>query len=474
MQNKLIKDFAWYFLSSIIPIAVGVIKTPIYTRHYSQADFGYLGIASVTYMFLSMMFFTWIASCLWRYFPKYKKLEKLPVLYTNITVLLLLGTLCISVFTIGWYLYEDLELMKTLIFYSALNIVVSQLYTIYMVVSRIEGKARFYTLVNSTRVIIGFLTVLILVFVLKQDIVALVLGLAIVDTVSFLLLVILNPSNISLSTKLINKDSLKELAIYGSAGLLFNVCFLAISTGDRYIIGWLGTIEEVGIYDQVYKISQLSITALVTVYINTINPNLLEELEHNYDQSKLMIRRYLQVLLFVGIPAMFYLSLGSKEIADLLLGPKFRVGYTMMPFIFFTAFLHGVSHFYHIRYKFSDRLKKLSGVLILGTIFNIVTTTVFVYFFNYKWAAVTSLLTYIFIMSIFYIREYEVLPLTKLKLIYSFKFFGVLSLQLLIYLILQQYISFNIISKIGLCLLFALTFVFVFKRQVLNLKSYIQ
>ena len=84
--QSLFRDFSWYLLSSFFPLLVGFVKTPVFTRHFSTEDFGNLGIVQVTFSYLGMLLFSWIASILWRYYQKYK-LEKCPeLLFGNLMI----------------------------------------------------------------------------------------------------------------------------------------------------------------------------------------------------------------------------------------------------------------------------------------------------------------------------------------------------------------------------------------------------
>ena len=55
------KDFFWYFIGSLVPLAVGFIKTPIFTRHFDKESFGELALVTITFSFLGMLLFSWIS-----------------------------------------------------------------------------------------------------------------------------------------------------------------------------------------------------------------------------------------------------------------------------------------------------------------------------------------------------------------------------------------------------------------------------
>ena len=471
MANKtFIKDFSWYFLASFLPLFIGFIKTPVFTRHFGKEEYGYLGLVSVTFTFLGMLLFSWIGSCIWRYYTQYETNNKLTALYSNLTVVYLTAFFVLSVLSLIWYVNAEYFLVKQLIFYSFLQIFLNQLFLFYMVIIRLKGKVQFYTLFQSIRALFGVLLALILVYKFNVNISALVSSLVIIDLIAVLFLLTFNPAKVKFNYKLIKRKYLRELITYGSAGLIINIGFLTIASSDRYIIAWLTDLEAVGIYDQVYKISQLSIVALSTIFLNTINPSLLKELETNYENSVYSIQKYIRAFIIFGLPAVIYLSLFSKDISYILLGKEFRVGYSIMPFIFFAAYFHGISNFFELRLKFSNQLKRLTIIILFAAIMNITLNYIFVGNFGYKWAAVTTTFTYCIILFLLHYYDKKVLLVSTEMYKGLFKMLIVLVVQIAIYFIIYSLFELNIFLKIGLGLLFIISYARILKKELLETK----
>jgi O-antigen/teichoic acid export membrane protein len=337
-----------------------------------------------------------------------------------------------------------------------------------MVVIRLKGKAVFYTFFQSIRALLSLIVALLLVFIYQVNISALISSLVLIDALAIIFLTIFNPAEINFNFKLINKVNLIELVSYGSAGLIINIGFLVIASSDRYIIAWLSSLESVGIYDQVYKISQLSLVALVTIYFNTINPSLLKVLESNYENSIQHIKKHIAVFVVYGLPIVTYLSLFSKDIAYIFLGPEFRPGYSMMPFIFFAAYLHGISNFFELRLKFSNKLKRLGLIVVIMAMMNIFLNYIFVASYGYKLAAVTTAITYIFLIAAFHFYDRNMLAISKENSIELFKIIFVLALQIMAYYVVVQYYELKTYLKIGIGLLFVLAYILIFKNLLLK------
>jgi len=470
MKSNFKKDFFWYFLATMLPMFLGFIKTPVFTRHFNTGDFGQLGIVSITFSFMGMVLFSWISSCLWRYYSRYKSSQSLDILYTNLLLLFAISLMLLGVVTIGWFVTASKDLVKELIFYSFFQLIFNQLFLAYMVVIRLNGKSKYYTVFQAVRAFLSLALSLIFVFYFDLGIGALISSLVLVDLASLLLLIWLNPAEIKFRFNQINKSTISELLQYGSLGLILNISLLIVSFSDRYIIDFYFDLEEVGIYDQVSKISQLSVMALITVYFNTINPTLIKELDSNFKGSLTKMHNYIYPFVLIGVPIIAYLSLFSEELAGILLGIDFRSGYLIMPYIFIATYVHGLSNFFELRLKFSNQLKWLGSIAVITAVLNIVLNFAFVAKFGYHWAAYTTLFSYVFMLILLYYRDQEVLKLSAKRKRILLKMGILLISQFLIFKVVVDKIDLENEFRIVIGLIFALTYFLFFKKSIAELK----
>ena len=462
------KDFSWYFLGSFIPLFLGFLKTPVFTRHFSAEEFGYLGLISVTFTYLGMFLFSWIGSCIWRYHSRYTDRGVPEALYSNLAFLYGVSFVVVAFVSLGWYLWSTEQLARELILYSFLQLVLNQLVLFYLVVLRLEGKAPWYTVFQSFRALAGLLVALFMVFVLDQGIVALVSSLALIDLVSLLVLGFFNPAKVGLRWREIRRSVWKELLVYGGVGLILNISMLTLSLSDRYVIALYGDLNAVGIYDQVYKVSQLSIMALITIFFNTINPVFLRILENGKEASVEYLRKYLGGFLLFGLPLVFYLGMYSRELSQVLLGPEFRQGYVMMPYIFAAIFLHGVSNFFELRMKFSDRYKQLGFVAVSTAILNLLLNFILVRRFGFHWAAYTTLVSYVYMVLLFYYLDpivFRVLRRERRSLVRA----GVLLIaQAALFWYLAENFALGLPSRVVLGVIFVTLYFLVMRKDLLR------
>ena len=447
----------------------GFLKTPIFTRHFSSESFGQLGLVGISFSFLGMILFSWINSCLWRFFGKYKSSGRLKLLYGNLSFLFITSLVLSVLLSSFWYSTLKSELIRDLVLYSLFHMIISQLFMAYMVIVRLRGKASFYNLTLGVRTTAGFLVSLIFVFFLDYPITALVSSLVLVDFICVLYLFISNPAEVKPGMRSVNKTVLKELLSYGFMGLILNLALLSISYADRYVIALFYDLEEVGIYDQVAKISQLSIMSLITIYFNTINPTLLKKLDEDFKSSLKLMESYILGFVVVGLPVVFYLSLFAKEVATILLGTAFRKAYVLMPYLFFATFIYGIANFFELRLKFSNKIKKLMLFGLSTAVMNLILNLIFIREYGYHWAAYTTLITYILMLFILFVNDRGVLKILWIKKKLLFQIIGLFLIQFLAYRIIIDKLSISFGISIVLGIIFATMYLIIFRKAILAL-----
>ena len=395
----------WYLVGTLIPMGVGFIKTPIFTRYFTPGEYGYLGIITITFSYISIFLYSWLSGCLWRFYNAYKNKNGLKSLYSNLFLIYMGSTVLMLIVTGIWYLLADKVIVKHLIILSFIQFFIKEFFGLFLIIVRLEGKALKYNIIHSLRAVLSFVLLYVMTFVLEYRITSVLISTIIVDMAVLAVILALSREGVTFSINLISNKILRVLFKFGSAGLVSNFFFLLITSSDRYIIALFTDMSTVGIYNQVYNISQLSIVALVTVYFNTINPKLNKELEINLNHSNKLISNYLFAFLLFGLPVITYLSMFPRQIAHVLLGPEFRSGYTIMPFIFVSAYLYGLFLFIEIKFKFANKLGNLVIGVVLASLINIAINFVMIPDFGYQWAAISTLIAYAIIVLYFYIQD---------------------------------------------------------------------
>lgn len=460
--SKIKKDFLWYAIGSVIPIILNFIKTPIFTRYFSPTDYGYLTLINTTYSYINLFVFSWLLSCVWRYYLHERNNKKLNEFYANIIFLLFIGIIIVTLITLIWTILSSNILIKKLIIANYINSIMINVTTIYFIVIRLDEKAFIYNVFTIILSAMSFILLFILTFILKNSIDAMLNCNNIVNVFFLTYIIYKFKKHCKISSKYISKNLIIELTRYGFATVFFNMSILLLTSGDRYVINMFYSADKVGIYNQIYNLAQISIVAFIDIFFNIMNPYLIKLYEKDITNQEDFYKYIIPYVICV-LPLTVYFSLYSKQIADLVLGEKFRVGYKMMPYIMISAFIYGLCDEHETRMKFKNKLKVISFNLITASVINMVLNFIFIPTLGYEAAALTTLISYfyLYLMDIkadtSNVRIVIIALKKRFQLIMSI--FLVLFIQVLIhYLIKKLYFYYSISFSIIEGSIFLLTF----------------
>ncbi len=464
------RDILWYSIGFLVPMLLGFIKTPIFTRYFTPEEYGKLSIVSNTFAYLSIFAFAWLASCIWRYYNQYKNNDKLQLLYSNISFLYSVSTAVMLLLSAVWMFIEQGSGTGILVLLLCLQTVLSQFIDLHLIIIRLQRKSLKYNIITVFMSASGFIVLLVLTFVLGLRIEA-----AVISTVSInvlILIYILFSTSFKglISKRCISYGIIKEFLKYGSVTVVSALSLIVLTSSDRYIIALFKDMKAVGIYNQVYGLGEISIVALVRVYLNSINPILFKELEDNLKGYSVTLYKYTNIYILYLLPAVVYFSLFSKQIATIFLGGEFRTGYSMMPFIMFTAFIYGMSEFIHDIFRFSNKFVMLVRGIIIAALINIVLNVILLPFFNYQVAAMTTLAAYIFLYLYCYYNDSTKYFHCRENLKTILPYVGILAAQVLLDQMLRKLflVDINVLFTILEGILFsAFYFTILVRRKIL-------
>lgn len=469
-NKRFVIDMGWYLLGTMVPMGVGFIKTPIFTRYFTPEEYGYLGLITITFSYISIFLYSWLSSCLWRYYNAYKHKNELSSLYSNLFFLFLSASVVMLFISAIWSVIADKTLVKQLILLSFAQFIFKEFISLYLITVRLEGKALRYNLIHTSRAILSFVVLYVMTFEMHYRITSVLISAIAVDVAVMMVVVFVGNEKIRIAFRNVSKETLGLLLKFGSIGLVSNFFFMLISSSDRYIIALYNDMATVGIYNQVYNICQLSVVALVTVYFNTINPKLNKELELNFEKANSLMTNYLFVYFMFGFPLITYLSMFPKQISMILLGEEFRSGYSLMPYIFISAFLYGLFLFIEVKFKFADKLRNIAIGVILASVLNILLNFTLIPLYGYQWAAISTLIAYVVIILFFFGQDTLGFFRNKSFTWYSVIFLVVLIVQVAVDYYIRKHIQLNVGQTIVEVIIFGSIYFGIIYKPLKKLK----
>ena len=205
----------------------------------------------------------------------------------------------------------------------------------------------------------------------------------------------------------LTKDTLQKIFRYGFTGLLVNVFALILYNSDRYFIALYFDIDSVGIYNQNYIIAQTAISAITMAFFNSISPDFNHCLTVDIKNSAAFISKKMFSYILLMAPITIILSLFAFEFNYFLLGQKFHSGYPIISYVTVSLFLFGWTTFSETKLKFANRLWTVIIGFSSACIINVSLNLFFLRKFDYSWAAVTTLIAFVFLFIYFIILDRE-------------------------------------------------------------------
>ncbi len=435
-QNKsnFIKDILWYTLGGILPLLIGFFRVPVFTRYFTASEYGIYGLILITYTILSTFLFSWLSNCIWRFYNKYKNQKKLPVLYSNLFLLYVTFSGIFAMVSITWNLSSKDLLTQKLVLFIFIQLIISNLNNYILIIYRLEEKSALFNIITGLRVVLSFALQYILTFKMGMRIEAIPVSMIIIELLLALFLVFRFLKTEKICLKYISSSSIKELFSYALPGIITNLGLYMLTLSDRYIIAIYENIDKVGIYNQIYNLCQISLMALINVYMSVINPRFFKELESNFSSTSKLTFIYIKSYVLLIAPIITYFSLFAKPITDLLLGKEFRVGFTMIPWIAFSVFCYGLTLFFENRLKLNSKYRPIIIGFILSTLLNLLINFITIPYWGYHWAAISTLISYLVLLVYFVFTDIKInqLKVENLKLLLPALF--ILLLQSIIYI----------------------------------------
>jgi O-antigen/teichoic acid export membrane protein len=172
-RNKLYTDLLWYTAGNIIPILIALIKSPIFTRYFTPAEYGYYSITTITFALLSIVLFTSISSCIWRFYNKYKRSNNLTGFYSLLSIFYTISIVILLTISIVWVALNNNAIITRLVKLCFWQFTTAELIVIFLVILKLEEKAALYNIINSLKTLISFILLYILTFMLRYRVEAL-------------------------------------------------------------------------------------------------------------------------------------------------------------------------------------------------------------------------------------------------------------------------------------------------------------
>lgn len=392
--KNLVSQTAVYGVSAIVSKFLNYMLTPYLTRLMSDEVYGQMSLLYAIIPFANVLLTMGMATAYFRWFNKAESLDQKKTIFTTIW-----GG--VSIFAILFFALSFL--FRNQITFAmeygqswywvvtAALIMVDNIVSIPLANLRAQGRAKMYTVINVSSVLINVVVCWALyTFVPNATGVAgwVVVANLVASTVT---LVMLLPSARKLICKTFSPKLFKEVAKFSIPLMFAGLMGVGSEFLDRQMLMWLlpsdVAYSEVGIYSAVAKIAALMII-FRQVYTLGAEPFFLQNFAK--DDFKRLNAQALKYFTIFGL----WVVLGIVFFSDLfaiIVGQNFRIGMGVVPILLITNLLMGVLVNLSFWYKVVDKTRYAIFVTGAGLFTAIVASYLLIPNFGYYGAAYAHL-----------------------------------------------------------------------------------
>ncbi|MDP4292724.1 MAG: polysaccharide biosynthesis C-terminal domain-containing protein, partial [Bacteroidota bacterium] len=410
--KAILKNSAIYGFGNLSTKLAGFILIPIYTSHFSVAEFGVLSMMEVTAQVIIAVFGLSLYQGFFRWYWDKGMAGRQKGLFFTVTMILigvslvtaailfpLLNTISVWFFQTAEYSY----LLKMMLIASLMQMVMVMPSTLL----RLQEKAVLYTATNLIQLSVNLFFTIFFIIHFHQKVEGIYHAQIIGSVVYFLVLFrfIIKNSAFRFETKVL-KDMLVfcyPLILSAISGVIFNVT-------DRYSLKILGDLQNVGIYSLGFKITNTLYVFVITSVMFAIQPMIYKKMDAPDNK-----RFYSKLMTYLTFGIMFFVlgvMLFGKEIIKVLAQKTaYWDAYQIIPFLAYAILFGMFKDIATTGLNITKKTKIIAITVALMAALNIALNFVFIPFLHNMGAALSKMLSQIVFFVIIYRSSQKVYPI---------------------------------------------------------------
>lgn len=392
-----------YSISNVLVKMSGLILLPLYTSYISLAQFGLLGFYEITFEVLQLMSGLGIDNALSRWYWDKESGHDRKVVVFNASLVSLITTFIIM--TLGFLALNNFsetllweKQSSTLIFWFIISSITRVLIRQPLLLMRIQELAVKQTVINIIRIFfvvgISFVTIAHYKMGLK--------GIFIAEAIANLLVIpylykhLIQHSKFHYSYVLV-----KEMLLFSLPLVASWVLTLVLTLSDRYIIRYYGTLEDTGIYNLAYKISNVIRVFVVHSFSQAYIP-IFYKYMHDEDSKQFYIKSLTYYTFVAVIIALGLTIFGQEAIQIVAQSSEYWSAYKLLPYLVIGVIFAGLRQILVLPINKHKKTKIISITNISAGVLNIFANFILVPFTGVRGAALATALANIFVVLVYY------------------------------------------------------------------------
>ena len=414
--TRLLKLGTYYTIGNVLSRALSFFFIPIYTYYLTTSDYGIVSLMGVSVGLISTLFMSPIINGFTRFYysPDYKNKQKILVFNTYLVIIFQFVIISFLFYLASRYLagtiLDDRSLFSVVKVY-AIILFLSPIEAFNLQFVRLIEKAALFVIVSLSRFLLTAGLVIYLLVVVKLTFWALVFG----ELFGLLFTIAATYPAIRKNFEFVfSPDSLKQPLKYGYPIILTGVSNFLIQSGDRYVLRFLNSVRDVGLYSFGYKFAGIIDMAVSAPLRLSINP-LVYQQEDQPEKLKSFLKDTANYFYYFGCLSCLGLSLFGYEILKIMVRRKeFLDSWSIVPIIAFSYIHQGLGNIVGKGIVMAKKSFHISALVVIVALVNIGLNFVFIPLWGILGAAFATLIAfiiwnalYIYYSSKFYNMDFD-------------------------------------------------------------------
>ncbi len=390
----------------------------VLTRFLSDAEYGRYALVYSTMTLAQYLTLTWVEAAAARFYGEAAEKNEKPnhfatLIQASLWCSVAFGVLCVAIITL-WPGDAALKFTLAAAFGGTL---MRTFIKIALETRRMAQEATRFAFVDTLHTLLGFALAIVCVIALGMGPEGAFLGLGIA---SLIVLCIEGPA-LLLATKGGRPDPSRTSAYFAygaplAGGLILN---LALTSGDRFVIGAVLGEADVGAYSAGYQVAARILDIIFAWGSTAITPLLVAAYERGGAKDVLPIARDgYAVRLGIGAPAAIGIALLAQPICYLLIGESLRDrAAEIVPWIALAALMAGMCDYFSEAFMLTKKALERALLMLVPAILNIAINIVLLPRIGLMGAVVATVIAYAVGMILLAIvgRRHIALPIPLLE-----------------------------------------------------------
>ena len=393
-----------YAPSQLLPALTAFVTTPILTRLFPPAEFGFWAMASSIAAFMVAIAVSGFGSAVIRFLPSYKIKSTLRIFFAtiinsvNVTITIVVIASYIIFFLFKSLLPPEIIQVFNLII---LIFVFQSIFNIFIAVLRANGQIGSFTTFQLLSNYGGLAFGLLFVVVFRMRIDGLLWGTILSLFLILPLLIIKATNRIGVHLKDFQLPDAKQIWQYAWPLTLGNVAMWGLRVSDLFIINLFRSDREVGLYSVSYNISAKSIELLVSLFLLSVSPLVYRTWEsEGREATEKTLTMISRVYLLLCLPATLGLTILAFPFVALLTTPDYYEGTKIVGFVVFSSFAWGLSNIAVLGIAIKKKALLLAATQILAVSVHVGLQFLLVPRFGYVASAISTLIGYTVLLGV--------------------------------------------------------------------------